>query len=263
MSSLLRAESARDKIKNLAYNSMRWYNAQFFSQACARYKFRIFGSVICKPLQQRIFSPRSTVRGSKWQKKKNSSVPTTSTRSYRQRWTGIDTPLWKLIFPEHPRRFSSTRSTLSSWITPTLNRATHARTSLIVRGNIRDYQADEPSSRITPTTEIYRPYFHSTTLAKGIKRPFRPCFPLSLRLFLDLSCLYSAYCPIPNRSLDLVFFRYLCWFFIRLMGKKGFALLFFCKIDRFYVPSLFVYVKRCFRLKKRFMGSVWMIVWFL
>lgn len=88
-----------------------------------------------------------------------------------------------------------------------------------------------------------------------------PSFPPSLsRPFVSLFRLLSY--PKSPYPLDSVFFLFFT-FVGPVDGKKRICVTFFCKIDRFYVSSLFVYVKRCFRLKKRFVGSVWMTVWFL
>lgn len=55
----------------------------------------------------------------------------------------------------------------------------------------RTFVGDYPNY---PATEIYRPYFHSTTLGKGSRGRF-----IRFSLFLEPSFLYSVYCPIQNR----------------------------------------------------------------
>lgn len=83
---------------------------------------------------------------------------------------------------------------------------------------------------------------------KGVKRPFRPFLSL-FRTYVSLFRLLSY----PESLWSLFFSVALVdpspgWW----GKKKGFGLLFFWKIDRVYVSSLFVYVRKRFRLGKYF-----------
>jgi len=78
---------------------------------------------------------------------------------------------------------------------------------------------------------------------KGVKRPFRP-FPSLSRSSVFLPSVLSRIVPV-------FFFNRSCWSFAWLVEKKRIrAPLFFWKIDHVYVSSLFVYVRKRFRLRK-------------
>lgn len=99
-----------------------------------------------------------------------------------------------------------TRSTLLSWITPTLNRAPYARANLIVKGNIADYNPELPSTR------YYSRYIDLSTLLRlnrprnEVKRSFHRCS-------------FPSFTPSFYRN---VFVSRLYWF-ISLTGKQEFV----------------------------------------
>lgn len=168
-------------------------------------------------------------------------------RSFQQRWTGIDTPAWKPIFPG-----TSTTILADTQHALILNyvdtKPCSARESL----PYRQEQHPRLSSRRTFVGDYPRYRDLSTLLPldhpwKGVKRPFRP-FP-SLSLFLlsaEPSFLYSAFRSTQNRPSSPCFFFWSPLLILRLVDgeKKGFVRLFFQKIDRVYVSSLFVYVQK-------------------
>lgn len=185
--------SARNEIKRFG----AWFSTMiqhYFSRKSWYVKSKIFDSIICKPLQQKIFSP------SRKRVAKNSSPPTTLTRSFQQRWTGIDTPVWKPIFPG-----TSTTILVDTQHALILNYADTKPCN--ARENLPYRQEQHPrlSSRRT-FVEDYPRYRDLSTLLPldhPRKRGQEAVSTVLLYLLSSLSrpfvSLFFAYCPTPNR----------------------------------------------------------------
>lgn len=90
-----------------------------------------------------------------------------------------------------------TRSTLLSWITPTLNRASYAKANLIVKGNIPDYNPELPSTR------YYSRYIDLSTLLQ-LNRPRNEV----KRSSVFLSLFYSFVSPYRVRLPTLLVYLF-------------------------------------------------------
>lgn len=89
----------------------------------------------------------------------------------------------------------------SSWVTPTLNRASHARPTLIVKGNILDYHLNKPSSGLPPPSRFIEststplpPSPSPKMRSRGHFVRIHPSFSLPFRTPSFLDC-QSISCP--------------------------------------------------------------------
>ena len=151
-------------------------------------------SIICKLLQWKTFSPHST-EVNEWEKITRLQTQELPGTMDQHRHTGMEA------------HFSGTSTTIPADTQHALilnyvdTKPCNARESLPYRQEQHPRLSSQRTSLgITPATEIYRPYFYSTTLGKGSRGRFG-----RFSLFLESSFLYS-FRSIQNRLVLSLFF---------------------------------------------------------